>query len=159
MYFKRLTEEAIFSRPAHLISRASRLFVRIGDSRLAALGVSTGQLPILTALRDGKRLPQKELARLARIEQPTMARTLARMERDGLVRRQPDPDDGRSSLISLSPAAEAKMAQVLAVLFEGNDEALAGFEDAEKEALMALLRRVIANLETMLEAAADRPGP
>ena len=151
MQFNHLTESVIFSRPAHLINRASRLFIRVGDRRLGLLGFSAGQLPILVALKDGKRLSQKELARLARIEQPTMAQTLSRMERDGVIQRLPDAFDRRSSLVSLTPAATEKMAQVLEVLLQGNEEALQGFNDAEKEALTNLLRRVISNLETMAD--------
>ena len=149
MQINNSTELAFFSRPAHLINRASRLIMRVGDNRLDSLGVSTGQIPILAALRNGKRLSQKELAKLARIEQPTMAQTLSRMERDGLIVRQPDPADRRSSLVSLSPAAAEKMSQVLGVLVQGGEEMLEGFDDAEKELLSSLLHRVIGNLEAM----------
>lgn len=31
-----------------------------------------------------------------------MAQLIARMERDGIVRREPDPRDGRSSLVFLT---------------------------------------------------------
>jgi DNA-binding MarR family transcriptional regulator len=36
------------------------------------------------------------------IDQSTMAHTLKRMERDGLVRRLPDPLDGRRAIIWLT---------------------------------------------------------
>jgi DNA-binding MarR family transcriptional regulator len=45
---------------------------------------------------------QGELSRLIGIEQPTMAVTLRRMERDGLIQRTPDPDHGRRSHIKLT---------------------------------------------------------
>jgi hypothetical protein len=54
-----------------------------------------GWVPVLRALAEGGSLAQKELARLARVEQPTMAEMLARMERDRLVERHPNPDDKR----------------------------------------------------------------
>lgn len=144
-------ESPLFSRPAHLVNRASRLFLRLGDSHLQAFGVSSGQLPVLVALQDGKVLSQKELTALVRIKQPTMAQTLSRMERDGLIQRQPDPNDRRGSLISLCPAAAEKMDAIVETLLRGNEEALAGFEEAEKAALMALLRRLIGNLEAMAD--------
>ena len=70
--------------PGHYISRIARAFARIGDVRLRELGFATAQLPVLTALKDGARLSQTELARWAKVEQPTMAQLLARMERDGM---------------------------------------------------------------------------
>ena len=78
-------DENIFRRPGHLINRLARLSFRWTEERFQPLGLSTGQVPVLYALKDGASLTQKELARLVRIEQPTMAQLLSRMERDGLV--------------------------------------------------------------------------
>src|ERR1700744_5161620 len=83
--------------PGPLISLAARGFARLSEARLKPLGFGVGHLPVLIALRDGKATTQRELARFARVEQPPMAQMLSRMERDGLIRRKPDPDDGRSS--------------------------------------------------------------
>lgn len=55
---------------------------------------------------------QAELSRLVGIEQPTMAITLRRMERDGLIQRKPDPDHGRRSHVTLS-AKGRKPSQVM----------------------------------------------
>lgn len=71
---------------------------------------------------------------------------LARMERDGLIQREPDPADGRSSLISLSESATALLGPARDILFQGNREALAGFEQGEIDQLVSLLGRVIANV-------------
>lgn len=142
-------ESPLFSRPAHLIHRASRLFLRLGDNQLQAFGVSIGQLPVLVALQDGKVLSQKELTALVKIKQPTMAQTLSRMERDGLIQRQPDPGDRRGSLISLCPADAGKMDAIVETLLQGNEEALTGFEETERTVLVSLLHRLIGNLEAM----------
>ncbi len=134
--------------PGDLITRASRLIIRVADGRLKPLGVAGGQIPIFAALVDGETaLSQTALARLARIEQPTMAATLTRMERDGLIHRRPDSADGRSSLIHLSPTGVAKAPEVMAALFAARQEMLAGFDERERATLAALLTRIIANLE------------
>ncbi|HEY1097650.1 MAG TPA: MarR family transcriptional regulator, partial [Myxococcota bacterium] len=83
------------------INRTSRVVLRANDARLKAFGFSMSQMPVLHALQDGVAKSQKELAQLARIEQPTMAEMLTRMERDGVIERAPNPRDGRGSLISL----------------------------------------------------------
>ncbi len=140
-----------FSRPGHLISRAARLMARLGDDRLRPHGFSIGQLPVLGALRNGAVRSQKELAVWAKTEQPSMAQMLARMERDGLIKRTPDPDDKRSSLISLTDDANACLPALHEVLTQGNADALAGLSDEEVMTLSALLKRVIGNLETLAE--------
>jgi DNA-binding MarR family transcriptional regulator len=133
----------------YLSNWAARLFARALERRLAGSGVSAAYMPVLFALADGGALTQKALAQHAAVEQPTMAATLNRMERDGLLRRTPDPADRRSSLISLSPLARKKMSAVAAAGMAVNAEALSGLSGAEQAQFYALLQRVIARLEGM----------
>ncbi|MFJ6658409.1 MarR family winged helix-turn-helix transcriptional regulator [Streptomyces sp. NPDC091377] len=142
------------SPPASLINTAARVLARLNDRRLRPLGLSFGQMPVLAALATGGPLPQKELVRLARIEQPSMAQLLARMERDGLVERAPDPGDRRVSLISLTDEGVAKLPGARAALLATNSRALDGFSAQEIDVLQGLLRRFLANLD---EELADQP--
>lgn len=135
--------------PGHYISRTARAMARVGDIRLRKLGFATAQLPVLTALKDGARLSQTELAAWAKVEQPTMAQLLARMERDGIIRRETDPADRRSSLISLTDETRAKLPAGRAILMQGNKEATRGLSADEVNTLIALLSRVLANVEAM----------
>ncbi|KDM68327.1 MarR family winged helix-turn-helix transcriptional regulator [Acidiphilium sp. JA12-A1] len=137
----------VLSTPGHLISLAARGFARLSEARLKPLGFGVGHLPVLVALQDGRASTQRDLARFAKIGQPPMAQMLARMERDGLIQRTPDPVDGRSSRITLSKLAEARLPDAVAVLLRGNHEVLRDFTDEETEVLVALLKRLIANLD------------
>src|SRR3954468_17743264 len=125
----------VLSTPGHLISLAARGFIRLSELRLKPLGFGVGQLPVLVALQDGKASTQRDLARFAKVEQPPMAQMLARMERDGLIERTPDPADGRSRRIMLTEAARESMPEAIATLFQGNREALDGFTRQESEQL------------------------
>lgn len=131
----------------YMTNWAARLFARAIDSRLRPLGLSSGHLPVLFALADGEALTQKQLAAAAAIEQPTMAATLSRMERDGLIERRPDPRDRRSSLITLSPAARAKLPEVTAATSAVNRAALSGLEEEEAGRYLEALGKVIRALE------------
>ena len=88
-----------------------------------------------------------DLTSFAKIEQPPMAQMLARMERDGLIQRAPDPADGRSSHITLTEVAEARLPDAVAALLQGNHEVLRDFTDEEVGLLVDLLTRLIANLD------------
>ena len=137
----------VLSSPGHLVSLAARGFQRLSEARLKPLGFGVGHLPVLVALEDGQASSQRDLARFARIEQPSMAQMLTRMERDGLVSRTPDTVDKRSSQVALTEAARARLPDACAVLFQGNAEALDGFTEQEAAQLAALLTRLIANLD------------
>jgi MarR family transcriptional regulator for hemolysin len=144
----------VLSTPGHLVSQAARGFTRLSEARLKPLGFGVGHLPVLVALRDGQASTQRDLARFARIEQPPMAQMLARMERDGLIARTPDPTDGRSSRVTLTEAAQARLPDAVATLLRGNHEVLAGFTDADAAQLTDLLTRLIANLDRIAGAEA-----
>ena len=137
----------VLSTPGHLISLAARGFARLSEARLKPLGFGVGHLPVLIALQAGLADTQRDLARFAKIEQPSMAQMLARMERDGLIKREPSDADGRSSRITLTSVAQDRLPDACAVLFEGNREALSGFTNDEVAQLAALLTRLITNLD------------
>ena len=142
--------------PLKLIGHVHRGFQRIADQLLRDQGFALGQLPVLMALKDGRPRSQAELARLAQVEQPSMAQLLNRMERDGLVERLPDPEDGRSRLISLTAACIERMPKAKGVMQLLGGEALQGFSAEEVEVLAGLLARLADNVDDMVE---KRLGP
>ncbi len=142
---------ALHERPGHLTIRASRLFLRLADARFRELGLGVAAFPVLNMLRAGDKHSQKELAHRAQIEQPSMAQLLSRLERDGMIKRSPDPSDGRSSLISLTRKALNLLPEVDEMVDAGNDAAVAGMSDDEVKILIDLLQRLIANLEALAE--------
>lgn len=123
---------------------AARLFVRSIERRLP--GGNAGPMPVFFALSGGQERSQKELAQIALVEQPTMAATLKRMERDGLIARRPDPEDGRSARIALTPQGEERAAQAFAAAAEVNALALEDLTEPERAQIVALMERVIATL-------------
>ena len=142
-----MTDGDVLSTPGHLVSAAARGFARLSEARLRPLGFGPGYLPVLIALRDGRADTQRDLARVVKVGQPPMAQMLARMERDGLITRMPDPEDRRSRKIALTSRAEAGLPAAIAVLMEGNGDALAGFTEDETAQLLSMLDRMIANLD------------
>jgi DNA-binding MarR family transcriptional regulator len=52
------------------------------------------------------------LAQRERVQRPTVTRMLARLEADGIVERAADPADGRSFLVSLTPAGRELLVEV-----------------------------------------------
>ena len=145
----RMTDPIQEQNPLKLLGRVARGFTRIADADLREIGLAAGQLPVLVSLKKSKALSQAELARIAQVEQPSMAQLLTRMERDGLVERVDDPADKRSRLISLTPLAARRLPKAKALMDAHSQQALAGFSQAETGQLLALLQRVNANVERM----------
>jgi DNA-binding MarR family transcriptional regulator len=145
--------------PGYLINHLARLFAQALRSRIGAEGVGVGQFPVLLALWEAEGATQTALAEHLAIEQPTMANTLKRMERDGLVERVPDPDDRRRARVHLTPRARELEPVLTRAARQANEAALAGLAPEEREQFLALVRRVIANLEQDQESRPEAAEP
>ncbi|RED46125.1 MarR family winged helix-turn-helix transcriptional regulator [Aestuariispira insulae] len=130
------------------VNHLGRLFARALDRKIQPLGVSTGQMPTLLALFEQDGLSQKELIARVQVEQPTLANTLNRMERDGLVQRESDDQDKRSSRFFLTEKARDIQSPLIASARAINALAVTGFAEQEQQQLLDLLTRMIGNLQT-----------
>lgn len=135
----------------YMTNWTARLFAKMVDRRLKPYGLTSAHLPILFALGDGEAWSQKALTEFAAVEQPTMAATLARMERDGLIRRAPDPRDKRSALFSLTEVAQEKFMSMQDKLRDLNKAALADLTAEEHALYLTLLGKVANALERLEE--------
>jgi DNA-binding MarR family transcriptional regulator len=129
------------------VNHLARLMALALRDRIAPYGVAPGQFAQLLALYEEDGITQAELCDRVRIEQPTMANTLQRMERDGLVRRAPDPNDGRRALISLTDRARHLEEPLTAAAREVNRLTTRGLSRDEVASTMRTLAGMIANLE------------
>jgi DNA-binding MarR family transcriptional regulator len=130
------------------VNHLARLLAQALAVRIAPYGVVPGQFAQLLALFEQDGLTQRELWDRVRIEQATMANTLQRMQRDGLVRCLPEPADGRRIRVYLTEHARAIQPDLYAALRAVNGAATDGLTDAEIAGYMNLMARLIHNLET-----------
>jgi MarR family transcriptional regulator, transcriptional regulator for hemolysin len=136
-------------RVTKLLSLASRALTRAGDAALASTGLRMAHVPVVVLLRgsaDG--MTQKALAEAVGVEQPSMAQLLARMERDGLICRDPHPTDARSRLNTLADGQQTRITQAQRVLADLEQHAVNGLTADEVNTLRRLLGRVVTNLQT-----------
>lgn len=135
----------------YLVNHLARLLARALRQTIAPHGVEPGQFPVLLSLWEQDGLTQAELHRLTDVEQATMANTLQRMERDGLIRRRPHSLDRRQAEVRLTPKARGLEPLLVRSAREVNDATLQGFSNAERTALITSLRQAIGNLQALLE--------
>ena len=131
-----------------LADEIARLYAAALQAALQPLGLSRAQYLALSELWLADGLTQRELADRLGVEQATMANTLVRMERDGLIERKPNPDDGRSQLIWVAEAAHRLRVPATAAAVQADEMVAAGLPPAERELFLSMLARVISNLRT-----------
>ncbi|TCT45025.1 DNA-binding MarR family transcriptional regulator [Martelella mediterranea] len=143
MLMKRMTFSKDHSA-GYLANHLARLFERGLAGRIKPLGLTTGTFPALLELWENDGLTQKELVERLDIEQATMANTLSRMERDGLIKRQKDPDDGRVQRVVLTEHARTLRDPAIAAATTENEDALAALSGEERALFIELMQKVIA---------------
>ncbi|MFV0512867.1 MAG: MarR family winged helix-turn-helix transcriptional regulator [Jhaorihella sp.] len=131
----------------YLANHMARLFANRLHRRIGPLGLSPARFPVLLELWEQDGLTQSELVRRLDVEQATMANTLGRMERDGLIERQPSRTDRRARLVYLTPKARALQADAVAAAQAENRQALSSLSEAEQARFLDLMRRVIAAMQ------------
>ncbi|MFT4003250.1 MAG: MarR family transcriptional regulator [Rhizobium sp.] len=134
---------------AYLASQMAKGFARSLQQRAAKLGFSPGQFPILLELWSEDGLTQKQLLERVDIEQATMANTLSRMARDGLVERRPHPSDKRAQQIFLTSRAAAMQAEAIEAAMATDTDLLKDFRQFERELLLEYIRRVLENARNL----------
>ncbi len=129
------------------IAQLNRLYDRRLQDAFAALGVAPGQFAPLVMLFEQDGLTQAELCRRINVEQPTMANTLDRMERDQLIQRKADPADKRRATVHLTPRAAEMRGRVMDQARQVATQAIKSLTPAEQEQLFGLIARMAENLK------------
>jgi len=129
----------------YLASLLAKSFSRALQERGQKLGFAPGQFPILLELWAEDGLTQKQLLDRLDVEQATLANTLARMERDGLILRRKHPTDKRSQQIFLSDRGREIEAAAKEAATAAEQSLLSGFRLFEKELMLEYMRMVLAN--------------
>ena len=103
--------------PHHLALVCSQ-FARLA-ARRSDVGVGSVSWRVVATIERLGPLRLSEIAERERVSRPTATTVIKRLEEEGLVRRESDPTDSRSSLVSTTEAGSAQLAAWRAQLAEG----------------------------------------
>jgi DNA-binding MarR family transcriptional regulator len=140
----------------YLLAKASQrwnelLYERFVREGFPEVRPSYGSVLVPLFEEDGLRMG--EIAERARLSKQTITTMVRLCERDGLVTRRPDPDDGRAARVELTPRARAFRPAAERVLAELE----AAVAELLGERRAASLRRAVRQLAE-LEALGKRSG-
>jgi len=122
------------------LQRRLREFATAGDLTLS-------QASVLTWLEKGAPLSASDLAAAERVRPQSMAAILAGIDQLGLIKREPDPADGRRQLISLTDSGRERVVGPRQARVEWLSRRLADdYTEAERQLIieaLALLGRMV----------------
>jgi MarR family transcriptional regulator for hemolysin len=127
------------------VTRTGRALSLQFNDALVEAGGSLSQWLVLTALKRGSHTMQRDIAAAVGIEGATLTHHLNRMEADGLVRRERGEGNRRIQTVTLTPAGEARFADLLGTVTQFDEQLRAGFSDRDLATIRRLLARLRAN--------------
>jgi DNA-binding MarR family transcriptional regulator len=139
---ERTVAERLHAAAIHLLRRLRR--------QDDAMGLTPARASALSIMVFGGRVTIGQLAQAEQVSAPTMTRLVVGLERDGLVRREADPHDGRVVWLQATPKGTR-------ILHEGRRrrvEALAG----DLATLDPAERNTLAEAADILERLLSRPA-
>ncbi len=147
----------------HLMQAGDDAF-RVVDSHLAEHHISQGRFMVLMLLlnkvtRSPHPRTPAELADLAHVTRATMTGLVDTLERDGLVKREPDPDDRRMMSVTLTPKGQALLEAILPPHFKRMAALMQPLTEAERKTLVDLLKKIRSQAAGMPVSDSTSCGP
>jgi DNA-binding MarR family transcriptional regulator len=131
------------------------LSVRLNQLLLAESGLTQADYELLAVLSENPagRMPAREACAQLRWEKSRLSHQVRHLQEQGLVAREPNPADGRSSVISLRPAGRRLIEKVAPQHVQDVRRYFVDlFSPAELDMLTALNERVLHHLEQTTSA-------
>jgi DNA-binding MarR family transcriptional regulator len=128
------------------ITRASRHMRTFLTNALSTSGVYAGQDGVILALVETDGLTAGAIAERLGVKPPTMTRTLARMEAQGFLKREPDSADGRQMRAVLTDAGRKHVHAIELAVKATENFAVDGLSDKEVRQFLKVLRKINRNL-------------
>lgn len=134
---------------------ADELLVAIVSLKRAFTGRSPGTdpgfFPVLHQLATSGPTRQGTLAEVLALDASTVSRHVRALVADGLVEPSRDPDDGRATVLTVTPAGRERLAQRLDMHRARLEAATASFTTGERAELVRLLNQLAAGLGDLEE--------
>ena len=128
-------ESLVFS----FLSAADAMEARL-EAALSPTGLSLAKLAVLHFLAEAEEpLPLSDLAARQHCVRSNITQLMDRLEKDGLVHRRADPDDGRSVLAELTPAGTQAHAKGVRALAEAQRAIVSALKAGEATSLQNAL--------------------
>lgn len=119
------------------------------DDKLRPLQQSASRLETLGAIFSSPRLSQQiDIAKRLRIEGPSLTRMLHSLEKENLVTRQSDPNDGRSKLLVLTEEGQSVLEEIFELVDDMRNKLLADIPPETIEAMSGFLSEMIKRLDS-----------
>jgi MarR family transcriptional regulator, lower aerobic nicotinate degradation pathway regulator len=111
---------------------------------LQSIGLTPALFAVLNYLRAHEGAIQQQIGSAMGIDPSTMVSLVDQLERAGLAKRRPHPQDRRAREVLITPKGRRTLKRARELAEEVEDDVLQGLSSAERRRLVTLLRKAFA---------------
>lgn len=131
---------------AFITNKASKMLADAFNERLISLGITRVQWIALYYLGKYEGISQKDLAKKMNVKGSTVARLLDRMEKEGSIAREGDPQDKRIIRLKLTEKGKELREKFLPECEKMSKIFARGITDEEIEIFKRVLKKMVDNI-------------
>lgn len=131
----------------NMLVKLTHLYFKRAFAALKETDIHPKQVPLLGLLSTQEGQSQREISQALKISAPTVAVSIKRLEKSGILERRADEKDQRMSRIYLTEKGKAITEKVKSCIEESENMTFQGFSESE----LCLLRRFFAQMIDNLE--------
>ncbi|RKD20876.1 transcriptional regulator, MarR family [Caminicella sporogenes DSM 14501] len=121
------------------------------DRELKTYNIGSGQFIFLVLLFKKDGINQEDISKIINIDKGTTARALKKLEKEGYIKRQIDPDDKRAYKVYITEKALSIKSKIFNVLKKWTDILSSDFTEEEKELALKLLQKMSQNASNYIK--------
>jgi len=133
--------QALVDDMSFLLARASALSNAAGNAALAEFGLTVRSYSVLELAADGGRTSQREIAEFLRLDPSQVVALVDRLQKSGLVEREPDPRDRRANVIVATPTGMQTLGAARGQVRTASQALYGDLTESERATFTELLRR------------------
>jgi DNA-binding MarR family transcriptional regulator len=139
--------QGTISKSIIVLAIAQRLY---GSQKLRSIGLYPGQELILMELRENDCQSQNALTKALWVDHSTIAKSVHRLEKAGLVSKSRSEADKRATLISLTEAGKEAGEKAADIWRDMEYTACENLTDDEKKQFLSLTKKIVSSFQKRL---------
>ena len=143
-----------------MLKTSAKTWEKAADIELRQrFGLTGAKWKIIVVLSMKEGITQKHIADMAFVEAPTLVPVIDRMEKEGYLTRQSDPNDRRNNLIFMTKKAKEIVDPIIDCILEIRNIGLNKISKKDMEIAKKVLEQIIVNTEEFILQKGENTDP
>jgi len=143
-----------------MLKTSAKAWEKAADIELRErFGLTGAKWKIIAVLSIKEGITQKHIADMLFVEAPTLVSVIDKMEKEGYVRRESDPNDRRNNLIFMTKKSKDIVDPIIDSILEIRNMGLDKISKKDMEAAKKVLSQIITNTEKFISQKGEKTDP